>query len=198
MPWTSDNVTEVAVIGLWSNTHEVVNVFHVRREEDDPATSARDVLNNWQDHIVTSSLCDNYVLQGARYRDRNSLAGVTGFIAPDPAKPTVGGQTGTSMPPNCAVLVHKRCETTSAQRAGRFYLPPTREDKVNEDGRIDNDWLTGLDANLVPFLDGISGPDDNELVVVHGTGPDTGSLDVSVVTALTTDPVIATQRRRLR
>jgi hypothetical protein len=198
MGWTSDNVTEVALIGLWSNNHEVVNVLHVRREEDDPAASARDVLNNWQDHIVNGPIANNYVLQGARYRDRNSADGVTGFLAPDPAKQITGTNTSSTLPPQCALLVHKRVETTATQRAGRFYLPATQENEIDEDGRLSSALITAINANLSTFLDGVSGPDDNELVVVHGTGVDAGEKDVSVVTALTIDPVMATQRRRLR
>lgn len=198
MGWTADNVTEVAIIGLWTNNHEVVNVLQVRREEDDPAESTRDVLNNWQDHMVGSQIANNYVLQGARYRDRNSADGVTGFLAPDPAKPVTGAATSTTLPPNVSILVHKRVETTAAARAGRMYLTPLGENEVDEDGRLSSASMTALNAALASLLSGLSGPGDNELCVVHGTGVDSGLKTVSIVTALTTDPIVATQRRRLR
>lgn len=198
MPWTSDNVTEVTILGLWTNLHPIVSVLHVRREEDNPVQSARDVLNNWQDHITGPCMMNNYSLQGARYRDRNEVDGVTGFIAPDPAKPVVGAGSAASCSPNVSRLVKKGIETHANQRSGRIYLGPWDDAGIDEDGRITASVVTAQNALLATFLDGVSGPSDNELVVVHGTGVDSGSKSVSIVTSLLMDPIVATQRRRLR
>ena len=195
--WTADNVTEVAIAGHWTNSRDVVTVLHVRREEDDPAQSARDVLNNWQDHIVPA-MQDNYSVDGCHYTDHNALGGATGFVAVDPAKAIVGGHDADSASVNCAVLVHKRISAHTGVRSGRMYLPPTRESWIDENGILHASYIAEVQPALNSFLDGVSGPDDNELVVVHKTPATGGNSDISVVSALTLDPLIATMRRRIR
>lgn len=195
--WTADNVTECAVLGHWSNGRQVANIVHVRREEDDPATSARDVLNNWQDHM-RNEVPNNYVIDGVRYRDRNVADGVVGFLPIDPAKGSVGGASGASTPPNTSVLVHKNTETTAGKRKGRLYLPGAPEAEIDEDGMLSTTLKTAWTTALNDFFAGLSGAADNELVVVHFAGPTDATGEVSVVTSLTVDPKMATQRRRLR
>jgi len=195
--WTADNVTEVAVLGHWSNGRSVANIVHVQREEDDPAASARDVLNNWQDHM-RNEVPNNYVIDGARYRDRNVADGVVGFLPPDPAKGSVGGASGAATSPNVAVLVHKNCETTAGKRKGRLYLPGAPEAEIDEDGMLSTTLKTAWTTALNDFYAGLSGAGGNQLVVVHFTGASDVSGEKSIVTSLTVDPRVATQRRRLR
>lgn len=195
--WIADNVTEVVVEGRLSNGRPCINVLHVRREEDDPQESARDVLNNWQDHIVGGLLLDNYTLLGARYEDHNVQLGVNGFINPDGAKPVVGGNTQAGTTPNCALLVRKNIETAQGERKGRMYLDAVTEANVNEDGALTPAFIALAQPILDSFLAGLSGALDNELVVVHKKPLPTES-PVDVVQSLTLDPLIATMRRRLR
>ena len=199
MPWTSDGVTECSIEALWSNNHPIVCVLHATHGADveSPAV-ARDVLNNWQDHIAGSCMPNNYVLQGLRYRYRGTVDGETGFLAPDPAKPTVGLGTGQACSPNVSRLVHKRIESTAGKRAGRIYLGPWDDAGIDEDGRLDPAVVTAQNVLLAAFLAGLDDSDEARLVVVHGTNVDIGEKDKSPVTALTMDPMIATQRRRLR
>lgn len=196
--WTSDNVTEVAVIGVWSNGHQMVNVFHVRREEDDAEASARDVLNNWQDHLVSLQM-NNYSLIGARFRDRNEEAGVVGFIGPDNAKPKVGGQSAASAIPSACILVHKNIVAHVGDRAGRFYFGPCGESDIDEDGILAGDTITSRQDGCDDFFAGLSGAMDNELVVI-GQSNNAGlqAKPSHTVTGLTVDRLVATQRRRLR
>lgn len=196
MSWIADNVTEVAIIGSWSASLQMVNVVHIQREEDDAAASARDVLNNWQDHIVPL-LPNNYTTEGCRYTDHNVANGATGDLAPDEAKPVVGGVAGDALPPNNSVLVHKNISGFVGVRKGRMYLPPIAEAPVNEEGVIAGATVLALDTALSDFLDGLSGPGSNQLVVVHKVDAP-GESTVSEVTSLTTDELISTQRRRLK
>lgn len=197
MAWTADNVTEIAVEAVWTNGRSVFNVWHLQREEDDPAESTRDFLNNWQDHIV-ANIADNYTLLGAHYRDRNVEDGVVGFMAPDPGKPTVGTDSGQCAPPNVAYLVHKHIEATAGNRPGRAFLVGVTEANANEDGVILAASVTGWNAIWADFLDGLSGAGSNQLVVVHKPPIDEGEADVSEITSLTIDTRVATQRRRMR
>lgn len=194
--WLADNVTEVVILGLWSNSLPMYSVLHVQREEDDPAQSARDVLNNWQDHIV-AAMPNNYEVSGCRYTDHNEDEGATGELAVDGAKPTVGTNAGDSAPPNVAQLVHKRIAGHVGVRAGRFYLPPITQDLVDENGILSAGYVDDRNDDLVLFHDGLSGAGGNRLVVVHKRPPAALS-PVSIVTSLAMDPKVATQRRRLR
>lgn len=195
--WTSNNITEIAVKGQWSNGRPVVNVFHVKREEDDAAASARDLLNNWQDHIV-GALSNNYTCIGAHFRDRNEVGGVVGDILADAAKPRVGGSAGAASTPNVAVLLRKLGVFHAGQKPGRTFLPGVEEASVDEDGMLTTTFVSAMNALAAAFLSGLSGAGSNQLVTVHFTGPTDNSGTPTDVTAFVTDPKVATQRRRLR
>lgn len=199
--WVAPLVTEVTITARWSNLHPVLNVLHIFGDVGTGEEKARDVLNNWQDHLL-SQFADNYVLDGARWANHGTAGDETGFIIPDPAKPVVGAIAGVTVPPNVAVLVHKRATTTAAHRAGRMYLPPPQESGVDEDGVMLPATVTNLNVQLALFLDGINdiaelGEVNRALVIVHKVPGPTES-DHSVVTGLQTDPLAATMRRRMR
>lgn len=195
--WTANNVTEIAVLGRWTNGRPVVNVHYIQREEDDPEQSARDLLNNWQDHII-AMLPNNYSLEGARYRDRNSDPGVVGVILPDPAKPIVGPGSSEVAPPNVSYLVKKLGPLLVGQRTGRMYLPGIPESAVDENGVIAPATVTALQDLLDDFLSGLDGAGVNNLVLVHFTGPTDTTGTVSQINSLALQNVAATMRRRLR
>jgi len=111
-----------------------------------------------------------------------------------------GGSGGSSVPPNVAVLVHKRTTRGGRRGRGRMFLPWWAQiADVDEKGTIAaatqtfmqtclNTFLTDLNTRAVP------------MVVLHEPGkpppaPQPGLPDL--VTALYLDPTVATQRRRL-
>jgi hypothetical protein len=169
----------------------------------------RDFANNFQDHI-TPILTNNVSISGFRYVSLNSPDGQTGEVAPDQTKPTVGNSTNAASPPNITFLVHKRIAGGRGTRSGRAYLPGVGESQVSAAGTFGAADLDFFNNHLQDFLDGLSeGTDlDNEsarnLVVVHrppaarapGTAVVAGSA--SRITSLSMDPMVATQRRRLR
>lgn len=199
--WIADNVVECSIMGRWTNTKPMVTVLHLYRTEKDAVEVAEDVRNNWQDHIVPA-LPNNYTFDGIRYRDRDELDDSTGFVIPDPAKALVGAGTSESAPPNCSVLVKKRITTTAQKRSGRMYLPPCQENEINEDGTIVASKVTQLNDLLSDFHSGLEdagglGALDQYICVVHKVESPAES-PISRVTAFTVDPLLATQRRRLR
>jgi len=196
--WTADNITEVAILGHWSNGRPVVNVLHYWREEDDAPTAARELLNAWQDDMM-DEIPNNYVLDGCRYRDRNEAAGVVGTLGPNSAKALTGGATGACTSPNVAILVHKNATLHAGQRSGRIYLPGAPDAEIDEDGNLSATLKTAWNTALASFYSKVDGgTPGNELHIVHFTGPDDDTGTSTFVTGLTLDPKVATMRRRLR
>lgn len=109
--------------------------------------------------------------------------------------------TGSSLPPNVAVLVHKRTARGGRRGRGRMYLPWAAATTTPESGatlsadiaRVSSAftiWRTHLAANAGP------------LVLLHrpsapGVEHPTAAGAPDPVTAHTVDTIVATQRRRL-
>lgn len=194
--WTSANVVEVVLRGHWTNNQPIVNVMHLVYGTGDAVTTAQDCVDNWQDEIVPWN-ADNYTFDDARYTDKDTLTGASGVIARNVAKPYVGNAAGANSTPNCSRLVHKNIAGQVGRRAGRMYLPPPAEADVDENGTIAGAHIVALDAALEAFKDGVTDGDQHACVVhkIEATG---GASPNSQITTFTTDPMLATQRRRLR
>lgn len=194
-----NNGTLLSIQGHWTNGHAIDNTVAYLREEFDPEQAARDVLNNWQDHIVPWFL-NNYTLDGIHFIDTNSPDGIIGFLTPDGAKPTVGGRTGAGTPPVACILVKKVIETRRGQRSGRFYLGPPQEDDVTEDGGLAADVRLAIDAAFEDFR---TGTDDMGFTehsgachVLHAKLAPLESTSSKIISYVT-DSKIAVQRRRI-
>lgn len=198
MTWYANNLTEIALEGMWTNGRPIVNVWHYYREEQSPEESVRDVLDNWQDHIVGGILVNNYTITGASWRDRNTLDGLTGFELADPGKPTTGVEAEASGPPDDAYLVHKNIPTTATHRRGRCFVAGVREGSVDENGVVSAPVQASVNAAFALFLSGLTGTGGSQLQVVHLPPLGVGEADTTTIQSLTCDPVIANQRRRVR
>lgn len=205
----SDNVTEVAVQHLVSGRPSV-NVLHVKTDtllgDFDPEETARDLLDNWQDHLM-ALMTDNVSLTGCAFRSLDEGSGASGFLLPDDTKPSNGGQEGNASPPNVAWLVRKEVTNRArSERNGRMYIAGVEEDGVSAAGMVVGDYPTLWSDALEDFLSGVNGGvlAANRLVVltipkaarVKGDAEFTvGTNDVS---RLVLDPMVATMRKRLR
>lgn len=114
----------------------------------------------------------------------------------------VGLKSVSGIPPNVALLVHKRTARGGRRGRGRFYIPfAVNTAAITEDGRIAPAEVTTLQTAMDTFLTQINttvGP----MVVLHRTsapGVDhpTNPGPPSTVTGLAVDNLVATQRRRL-
>lgn len=206
----ADQVSEIAIRALYAG-REHVNVLHYVNDESavNDETKARDILDNWQDHIM-ASLSDQYVLQGATWRslDRNDLN--QGTLAPDPAKRTSGASAATAAPPHVCFLVKKI--TTGRQRGqrdGRMFLSGVAEIVVDAAGHLSAAHQADMNADLQAFFDGVTDLDVSQnstsgLVVLNTTPasrePGTVEVDLTYrrVSDLVLDPVVSSQRDRLR
>lgn len=197
--------------GHWSNGRQIVNVLDMQvgdppavPSQSDLETVARDVFNNWQDHVMPN-LPDNYALDVLRYFGWDEF-GIGGVLEPDPAKAVIGGSVTAQAPINTSLLVKKIGQFPRGRRPGRWFLPVMPEGSLNEDGLFDTAYVTGWNTNLASFETGISdvGPPVRGPVVIHtediGTEaePNIVFRGATPVTAFLAQQLAATQRRRMR
>lgn len=115
---------------------------------------------------------------------------------------TAGSTASNMLPQNCAVLVQKRTGLAGRANRGRFYIPLlAREAQVDQYGTIDSAERSDYQASVQTFFDRLISPEGDTpqcpAVILHNSkGADTPSP--TLITSLLVDPVIATQRRRLR
>lgn len=208
----SPNIIEIAVHHTY-NGKDAVNVWHMWFDAefgtDTKTAVVRDFANNWQDHMMGLM---NFSATVTRFDWRSLDDGELGTLAPDPAKDTTGG-TGAAtsgMSPNVALLVHKvTSDRERGQRDGRSFLVGADESVTLPNGSLEPTYVTAAQALLDSFLSGVSdisggGAGDRYPAVLNTTPASRapGSTPVTIssrrVTALTIDPVVSTQRDRLR
>ena len=128
----------------------------------------------------------------------DGIEDLTGFATTS----VVGGFVGSTTPPNCATLVHKRTARGGRRGRGRMYIPwSISASTVTENGTLAAADMTRVnDAFATWFAALTSGP--GPLVILHkpskpGTERPTTPGAPNVVTSFSVDPLIGTQRRRL-
>lgn len=116
-----------------------------------------------------------------------------------------GGSSDQPAPQNCAILIHKRTSHAGRRGRGRLYLPGPLEASVDQAGVIQpSPYLASLQTMANTWNSDIDGVADldGHMWLLHSTTPAIPvPTDLPVpyeVTSLIVDPIIATQRRRLR
>jgi hypothetical protein len=107
--------------------------------------------------------------------------------------------TAAPLPQNCAYLVHKLSGLTGRRNRGRLYLPGGIEGEVDGNGRLSVAHRNGVQTGMNTFktsIDACAAFDG--MYVLHNLPIASPSIPPTKVTSLLVDPVIATQRRRLR
>jgi hypothetical protein len=168
--------------------------FGVDPTATDPLLVAADILNAWTFAGSINTLLDSSVT-ATEFTVRLGTDGGEDLIATQ-TNATVGGRSGTSVPPNVAVLLHKRTARGGRRGRGRMFLPwCVLGTDVGEDGIITPARVTAIGTAAAVFrnqLAAVSSP----MVILHGPGATSmGAPDV--VTSLTVSNLVATQRRRL-
>lgn len=118
----------------------------------------------------------------------------------------VGSEVGTAAVQNTAYLIHKRSTDSGRRGRGRWYLPGVAEGDVSAVGAVGAGRIASLNLALTAFLArfGAGALTDVQAVILHGVAdpaiesPPVGFPDPSVITSMNVDPIVATQRRRLR
>ncbi len=112
--------------------------------------------------------------------------------------PVAGSLVGSPLPNNCAWLIKKSTDLGGRRNRGRMYLPCPQEADVDAAGICLSASVLAMNTQLAKLMPGgtihtafgfLGDP-----VVLH----ETGSQTPATVTDLSTQPKIATQRRRMR
>lgn len=135
-----------------------------------------------------------------------------------------GGMADTAMAPNCAVIIEKRTALGGRRGTGRMFVPGVPQGDDDSDGRLASSRITGWNTAFAAFLtallaapSGSGAAAEKPLTpyLFHGNTTTTtrtrsgGTTTVTTVegaagpapteiTGFQVDPVIGTQRRRLR
>lgn len=167
------------------------------------------------DTVPTATLVAVNQTGTGRFRDQLdtnvSILSCTARIGQDGGPPLVfvsasslaGLSSNNTSPPNVALLFRKRSNRGGRRGRGRLFIPwVSTSATVDEAGKLStigfNNYST-IGSNLLTALAAANVP----MVLLHtpshdlksGTGSNTGAPDL--VTSITLDPLIATQRRRL-
>lgn len=179
----------------------------VATSETDPNTIASEVADLWNDAIQQD---------GARLADSYTYIGTTVTLGDDDevyglgvATRSVGGtQGGASPPPNVSKMLRKRTGLLGRKYRGRMYLPAGLlfEVEITDAGLINSGVITGENASLEDFHAAMIVAGYTP-ALIHQYGTYVNSIGVTVtvapldptpITAITADPLVSTQRRRLR
>lgn len=207
----SQNILEIAVVGTYASRPHV-NVWHLYSEETadhNDELAVRDFANNWQDHMM-DRVSNQLKLERFEWRSLDPQDTNVGTLTPDPLKPVAGASAAVPTTPNVALLIRKR--TTNRPRGardGRMFLAGCLEDQVDARGTLLQTFVDGFNADLQLFLDGISNENATAGQVMWPAVLETtvqsrakGTHEVTLasrrVTSITVDPLVSTQRDRLR
>jgi hypothetical protein len=113
-----------------------------------------------------------------------------------------GQQTLTTLPSNCALLMHKRTARGGRRGRGRMFIPwCLNEPSVEENGQLTDLAMTAFTNVANTFLSALS-EGQTPMYILHntsepGTDHPTSAGSPDLVTVLSVDRLIGTQRRRL-
>lgn len=117
------------------------------------------------------------------------------FVSPSYA--TFGGNINSATPQNTAFLVHKRTAAAGRRNRGRTYLPGVGESSVSPTGALTGTILTDLPARFEAFRAGMAS-NGTPLTILHSAELAANAPLPTYISAFQLDPLVATQRRRLR
>lgn len=152
---------------------------------EDPGDTLLDKFEEWWEESLSLRTTTGYRLQ--RIEARNDVAvldrtiGANGVLGGDPS------------PPNTAALVRLQSGLVGRKYRGRMYLPGVlKDDEVSAGGTITESTASSI-LGVMLYLGDLLGTIGASPVILHS---DVGTP--TLVTTLTVEATVATQRRRLR
>jgi len=204
-PDTGQVSLQIDLVGDTGKMYVTMGVHGLAPASAMTQADADDLCNEWATDIE-SAMCDVYSISvgtvsfnsGASVGNANQLFAVS-------MTPHVGNVTTDAVPQNTATLVRKLTGVAGRGANGRFYIPGVPEAEVDQAGVLTGAFVTNVQGDVDQIIGdwaGIAG--GYEPVVVHHTLVSPGPPPVyisaanTVITSFLVDPMVATQRRRLR
>lgn len=106
-----------------------------------------------------------------------------------------GKVVSTPVPPNVAILVKKATALGGRKAQGRLFLPGAPENQVSSGGQLNPPHVDALQATMDKFLQGLT-TYNSAMHLLHTL--ENSPVPPYPVMRLDVNPLVATQRRRLR
>jgi hypothetical protein len=202
---------------LAGDPEEMISTLGVESQDTggpgpDPVDVAHAVYAAWVSAWPGASLHGSWSFVGVDVQGGNDLGEDPGDVV-SWDQVTVGTHAYSSVTSNCALLIKKKTALSGRHNSGRMFLPAgyVENDAVSQAGAI----VTGSQAiyqlamnqfydNLLAETAGVDPivPTNLRPLLFHGvpagTPPVEGGRAPTVITSFLVDPVLATQRRRMR
>jgi len=169
------------------NSNPVLNVFgveHTSEVELDEVASL--IFTDWVTNFSFVQ-CSNIITE--KVKVRTGVGTEAEFIGKEP-----GVLAGEACPPNVSILLRKVTGVVGRGQKGRMYLAGAREADITAGGDITEDYFGDLDDAAQDFASAIA-TDVGQIHVLHHEG---SALSPTPVITMRCEPLVATQRRRLR
>lgn len=157
----------------------------------DAADIAEACSNMWASEGMAGFHVAAVVVNNVHVKRGPNLTGQQG----DYGTSIAGELSGDAMPGNVASLVRKNTVDGGRAGVGRMFIPGLSEGSVAGNSRWDPTQLAARQADLNAWF-AAHALADLEMVVLHGESSPISTP--SLITSLVLDPLLATQRRRLR
>lgn len=210
MTLIAPNVARFSVVGRL-NGQEIINIVDVTFDgligpadrESGCFEIAGDILNNWDDHIL-SALVNDYTAEEVRWVDLDSPDGSTGARSTTSAEtwPKQGSNAASPLPNNVTIRCRKNLQgSTRSTRRGEMRLAGADEGWTGPDGiTLTPAVVSDLNGRLEDFKDGINGTGGSPVYTrnicqVHTV--DGAWTATSILSTYEVIPVVGTQRRRM-
>jgi hypothetical protein len=155
-----------------------------------PVDGANAIHDSWQAMDIMAILSSAWQLESVKLTIMTASGPVSGF---DTRSPLTGTNGAGAAAPNVALLVRKSTDQGGRAGRGRMYIPGMDELDVGVDGIITPAMVTLSGTVFGDMINDFS-TNDVPLRLLHSSG----GPAPAVVTGLSVDTTVATQRRRLR
>lgn len=180
-------------------SREAVVTFGVESNPISPTSECDAIFAVWEQEI--GPLIDEGVIQGPCRATFGTASGEG--LSVEGTDTFVAGGTASKVPSNVALLVRKMTSRGGRRGRGRMYVPWLLNDsEVDDVGNVTGTFVAAAQVAFNQFLEGLAaaapaGP-FAPMHILHSDGGSTSPGSPNEVTSLVVDPLVATQRRRLR
>lgn len=157
----------------------------------DPVDGPHDIFDLWQDFIVGLGWPSTAYATGVQVRV--GTADPSGPLVYEWVVPEAGSGSNDTLTPQCSILATKRTNLGGRVGRGRMYLGAPLEDYVDNTGTIDGTYLGNVQTALDTLVAGTETIIGGDAYLLHATASPAPTL----ITSITCQPILATQRRRL-